>query len=216
MPLYIFFSYILFKKCVFHKAIGFLIMVPEIMSGLVISLIFINFIGSSGPLVKIIKTLNINDGVWFSLLYEKKYALTTIILYNVWLSFATSLIIYPNAMRAINPEILESAKIDGVNNMFQELWHIILPNIFPTLSTFLITGVAAIFMNAGPLMTFYYTDAPEYVYTTGYYFTRQVMVDGNEFSYPIYAAGGIILTIISAPLTFFVKWFLEKYGPSSE
>ena len=216
MPLYIFFAYLLFKKCFMNKFISFTVMIPQIMSGMVTSLIFVQALGSSGPTKWMFEAWGINGGEWFSLLWEQNTAFTTIITYNIWLSFAMSCIVYPNAMRGINPEVLESAQIDGVNNMFQELWYIILPLIYPTMTTFLVTGVAAIFTNAGPLMELYHTNAPEYVYTTGYYFTRQILVDGTEFSYPKYAAGGLILTLISTPITLFVKWALEKFGPQEE
>lgn len=216
MPLYIIFAYLLFKKCFMNGFIAFVVMIPQIMSSMVTSLIFVQAIGSNGLAPWLFEVLGINDGKWFSLLWDQKSAFSTVITYNIWLSFAMSLIVYPNAMRSINPEILESGQIDGINNMFEEIWYIILPLIYPTLTTFLITGVAAIFTNAGPLMELYYTNAPEYVYTMGYYFTRQILVDGTEFSYPKYAAGGLILTIISTPITLLVKWALEKYGPSEE
>ena len=216
MPLYVFFSYLLFKKCFLNRAVSFLVMIPSIMSGLVIALIFVNFIGSNGPLTFIMEKTGWNGGKWLNLLYDEKYAFGTTLFYMIWLSFATSLIVYPTAMRGINPEVLESAKIDGVSNMFQELWYIILPLIYPTLTTFLITGFAAIFSTSGPLLEFYYTDAPDYVSNMGYYFTKMILVDGTEFSYPKYAAGGIILTIIVAPLTILLKWALEKFGPATE
>lgn len=216
MPLYVFFSYLLFKKCFLNKTVSFLVMIPSIMSGLVIALIFVNFIGSNGPLTFIMERTGWNGGKWLNLLYDEKYAFGTTLFYMIWLSFATSLIVYPTAMRGINPEVLESAKIDGISNMFQELWYIILPLIYPTLTTFLITGFAAIFSTSGPLLEFYYTDAPDYVSNMGYYFTKMILVDGTEFSYPKYAAGGIILTIIVAPLTILLKWTLEKFGPATE
>ncbi len=216
MPLYVFFSYLLFKKCFLNKTVSFLVMIPTIMSGLVIALIFVNFIGSNGPLTFIMEKTGWNGGKWLNLLYDEKYAFGTTLFYMIWLSFATSLIVYPTAMRGINPEVLESAKIDGISNMFQELWYIILPLIYPTLTTFLITGFAAIFSTSGPLLEFYYTDAPDYVSNMGYYFTKMILVDGTEFSYPKYAAGGIILTIIVAPLTILLKWALEKFGPATE
>lgn len=216
MPLYVFFSYLLFKKCFLNKTVSFLVMIPSIMSGLVIALIFVNFIGSNGPLTFIMERTGWNGGKWLNLLYDEKYAFGTTLFYMIWLSFATSLIVYPTAMRGINPEVLESAKIDGISNMFQELWYIILPLIYPTLTTFLITGFAAIFSTSGPLLEFYYTDAPDYVSNMGYYFTKMILVDGTEFSYPKYAAGGIILTIIVAPLTILLKWALEKFGPATE
>ena len=216
MPLYVFFSYLLFKKCFLNKTVSFLVMIPSIMSGLVIALIFVNFIGSNGPLTFIMERTGWNGGKWLNLLYDEKYAFGTTLFYMIWLSFATSLIVYPTAMRGINPEVLESAKIDGISNMFQELWYIILPLIYPTLTTFLITGFAAIFSTSGPLLEFYYTDAPDYVSNMGYYFTKMILVDSTEFSYPKYAAGGIILTIIVAPLTILLKWALEKFGPATE
>ena len=216
MPLYVFFSYLLFKKCFLNKTVSFLVMIPSIMSGLVIALIFVNFIGSNGPVTFIMGKTGWNGGKWLNLLYDEKYAFGTTLFYMIWLSFATSLIVYPTAMRGINPEVLESAKIDGISNMFQELWYIILPLMYPTLTTFLITGFAAIFSTSGPLLEFYYTDAPDYVSNMGYYFTKMILVDGTEFSYPKYAAGGIILTIIVAPLTILLKWALEKFGPATE
>ncbi len=216
MPLYILFSYLLFKKCFLNKAVSFLIMIPAIMSGLVIALVFVNFIGDNGAFAYITKSLKLNGGKWINLLNSEKYAFKTTIFYMIWLSFSTSLIVYPTAMRGISPEIFESSKIDGVTNMFQELWYIILPLIYPTLTTFLITGFAAIFTNGGPILEFYYTDAPDYVSNMGYYFTKMILLDGTEFSYPKYAAGGLILTIIVAPLTMLLKWALEKFGPKTE
>ena len=216
MPLYICFSYLLFKKCLFNRAISFLVMIPSIMSGLVISLVFVNFIGSNGPLTELCKTFGINEGKWLNLLYSEEYAFGTTLFYSIWLSFSTSLLVYPTAMRGISPEVFESAKIDGVSNMFQELRYIILPLIYPTLTTFLVTGFAAIFSNGGPLMEFYHTEAPNYVSNMGYYFTRAVLVDGTEFNYPKYAAGGLILTILIGPLTMLLKRFLEKFDYTVE
>ena len=216
MPLYILFSYLLFRKCFLNKAVSFLIMIPAIMSGLVIALVFVNFIGDNGAFAYITKSLKLNGGKWINLLNSEKYAFKTTIFYMIWLSFSTSLIVYPTAMRGISPEIFESAKIDGVTHMFQELWYIILPLIYPTFTTFLITGFAAIFSTAGPLLEFYYTGAPDYVSNMGYYFTKMILVDSTEFSYPKYAAGGLILTIIVAPLTLLLKWALEKFGPTTE
>ncbi len=216
MPLYIIFSYLLFKKCPGHKIISFLIMIPTIMSGLVISLIFVNFIGTNGPLTEICRIFGINEGKWLNLLYSEEFAFGTTIFYSIWLSFAMSLMVYPTSMRGIDPAIFESAQIDGVSNMIQELRYIILPLIYPTLTTFLITGFASIFSNAGPLMEFYYTDAPDYVSNMGYYFSKMVLVDATEFNYPKYAAGGLVLTIIIAPLTLLLKSVLEKFDYTRE
>ena len=39
---------------------------------------------------------------------------------------------------------------------------------------------------------------------------------GKKMDYPRLAAGGIILTLISAPLTYLVKFILDKLDPVEE
>ncbi len=216
MPLYVAFSYLLYKECLLHRAISFIVMLPSIMSGLVVAMVVFNLLGSNGLFNKLCETFGWNDGKWFSLLENKKYALATNIGFTIWISFSMSLIIYPTAMRGIDPAIIESSKIDGISNMFQELRYIILPLIYPTFTTFLITGVAGIFTDMNAVLMFYDKNAPAYVYNMGYYFTRMVMVDANDFNYPVYAAGGLVLTVLAAPVTWLVKYLLEKYGPTTE
>ena len=211
-----FYSYLIYKKCLGEKAIRFIVLIPSMMSGLVVSLVFLNMIGSSGLLSYLCKTFHINNGRWFSLLHDQKYAFTTCFLFTFWTSLGSALILVPNAMRSVNSEVVESAQIDGINNMFQELWFIILPLIWPTMSTFWVTGIAGIFSNAGPLMGFYDLSAPDYMYLMGYYWTRMIVYESTEIHYPLFAAGGLILTALVAPVTFFVKWALEKFGPATD
>jgi len=59
-------------------------------------------------------------------------------------------------------------------------------------------------------------NAPGEVQLIGYYLTQQIMIAANETIYPVLAAGGLIMTLISAPLTLGVKWAMEKYGPTTE
>lgn len=211
MPLYILFSYMLFKKCFLHRTIRFVVMIPQVVSSFVLCMLFLNFTGSALP--DLMKMLGIED--FPNLLKDINYIFPTTLFYMIWISFSGSLIVYPNAMKEIDEGILESAKIDGVCNMFQELWYIIIPLIFPTLSTFLVTGVAGIFLNCGPLIEFYLYDADPQVYNMGYYFITGVMT-GKKIEYPELAAGGVILTLISAPLTYFVKFILDKLDPVEE
>lgn len=219
MPLYLIFSYMLFKQCFLHGVIRVIVMLPQIISGFVICMLFVNFISGDGaPIGLLFEKLHIfldENGNAVDLLYSEKYAFGTTIFYGIWLSFGMSLIVYPNAMKEISSEIIESAQLDGVSNMFQEMWYIILPLIFPTLSTFLITGLAGIFTEAGSILAFYNVSAPDYVSNMGYYYAKLVM-NANETTYPMLAAGGLIMTVIVAPLVILLRHLLEKYGPSTE
>ena len=127
-------------------------MIPQIISGFIMCLVFKNFIEGAVP--EAMKLLfGIED--FTNLLQDEKYTFGTTLFYTIWVSFSTSLIVYPNAMNEIDDGIIEAAKLDGVGNIFQELWYILIPLIFPTISTFLITGLSTIFTNAGSIPTFF-------------------------------------------------------------
>ena len=215
MPLYIFFSYLLFKKVKGHSVIRVITMLPQIISGMVIGIVFKSFVKEALP--SIVEGLGwCEAGKFPNLLRDSRYMFGTTVFFSIWISFSTSLVVYPNAMSGIDPEVIESAQIDGIDNMFQELWYIILPLIYPTVSTFLITGFAGILSNAGALIEFYQYAAPAEVYNVGYYYTVKVVAVSNEMGYPVLAAGGIVMTLIVAPLTNLLKCALEKFGPETE
>lgn len=212
MPLYIFFSYLLFKKFLFHKGIRAIVLIPQVVSTFVITLLFQKFV--NGVLPALFGAFGVED--FPVLLTDPKYSFGTTLFYMIWISFSVSLIVYPNAMNEIPGEVMESAEIDGTNGMFQELYYMILPLIFPTLSTFLITGFAGILTATGPILEFYMYSAMPEVYNMGYYFLVKVMKGSETFDYPVLAAGGLVMTLVMAPLTNLLKFFLDKVGPTVE
>ena len=213
LPLYILLSYILYKKCFMHRVLRVIVMVPQIISGFIMCLVFKNFVEGAVP-----EAMKILFGMqdFTNLLTDPDYTFGTTLFYTIWISFSTSLIVYPNAMNEISDEVIEAAKLDGVGNIFQELWYILIPLIFPTISTFLITGFSAIFTNAGSIPTFFMFDAPTNSVNIGYLYWVEI-ANSNTFSgYPMLAAGGIIMTAIVAPLTLLIKWALERFGPEAD
>ena len=54
------------------------------------------------------------------------------------------------------------------------------------------------------------------VYNMGYYFLVKVMKGSETFDYPVLAAGGLVMTLVMAPLTNLLKFFLDKVGPTVE
>lgn len=212
MPLYIFFSYLLFKKFLFHKGIRAIVLIPQVVSTFVITLLFQKFV--NGVLPALFGAFGVED--FPVLLTDPKYSFGTTLFYMIWISFSVSLIVYPNAMNEIPGEVMESAAIDGINGMFQELYYMILPLIFPTLSTFLITGFAGILTATGPILEFYMYSAMPEVYNMGYYFLVKVMKGSETFDYPVLAAGGLVMTLVMAPLTNLLKFFLDKVGSTVE
>ena len=209
-PLNMLFSYYLYKKIMGHQVIRFIIMLPSIISGMVMTLLFMKFIGGALPRLFSLMGLKLPD-----LLNDPDWSFNTMLFYTLWTGFTSSLILYPNAMNGISKEITESAQLDGVNTL-KELWYIIMPLIYPTITTFFVTGVAGMLAFSGPLFAFYYYNAPPEVYTSGYYLFVKVMAAEGITGYPFTAAAGILFTLISAPLTILTKFLMERFGPQSD
>lgn len=206
MPLYIFFSYILFKKMRGHNVMRAVVMIPNIVSGMIIALVFKKFVDNAVP--EIMKSIfGIED--FPPLLSTESTTFGTTIFYMIWVSFGLSLLSYSNAMGGIDAEIIDSAHIDGIDNMFLELVYIILPLIYPTLETFLIVGFTTILSNEGPLVTFYGAYAPAETYTIGYYYSSMI-IRGAVSEYNMLAAGGLLMSLIVVPSTQGLKKLLDK------
>ena len=112
-------------------------------------------------------------------------------------------------------EITEYVQIDGASKM-REFFSITLPLIFPTISTFLVIGIAGIFTNQANLYNFFQYQADRSTYTLGYWmFVLIAEKSSNLTSYPYAAAMGVLLAMIAAPVTLVVRWLLEKFGPTT-
>ena len=123
---------------------------------------------------------------------------------------------YSNAMSGnISPEMVEAAQLEGVSAI-QEFFYITFPLIFPTFSTFTVTGVAGIFTNQFGLFNFYGPAADPSLQTYGYYIYVKTLNASSKAEYPYLASMGVWLTAVAAPITFLVKYLLEKIDPTND
>lgn len=210
-PLGMLFSYYIYKKMPLSGAFRVILFLPSIISAIVMVTIFQFFVERAVP-----EMVNVLFGKQILGLMENtssQYA--TIIFYNIWVGFGTSVLMYANSMSGISQEMVEAAHLDGATGI-REFWHITLPMVYPTLTTFLITGVAGIFTNQLNLYSFYGGDAPEKVQTYGYYLYTRTQGAASRAEYPELAAMGLFLTIVAVPLTLLIKRLLEKFGPMED
>lgn len=197
------FSLYIFKKMPGSPIFRILLFAPSILSSVVTVTMYKFFVESAIPAM-----LGLESG----LLSNPKTDVGTIIFFNVWISFGTQILMYSGAMNGIDPSITEAAKLDGANP-FVEFFNIILPLIFPTIQTFIITGVASLFINQINLVAFEGLDADGRYMTVGYYLFKNAEAATKD-GYPLLATYGVSLTLIAVPLTLLVRWALEKFGPS--
>lgn len=101
---------------------------------------------------------------------------------DVWKNIGWGSIIYVAALSNINPELYESAKVDGASAM-KTIWHIDLPGILPTVITLLILNTGNLmsvgFEKAYLMQTTLNTEFSEIISTYVY----KVGIKGAQFSF---------------------------------
>ncbi len=205
------FSYYIFKKRFASKVFKTMLFLPSIVSSIALSLMFKYFVNSGVSVL-----LQEINGPDFPILMEDPNTIFgVVIFYGVWMGFGTSLLMYSGAMTNISDSVMEAAQIDGAGELAQFI-RIVIPLIYPTMTTFLINGVATIFAADMSLYAFYGGGAPDRVQTFGYILIKETRsVEGDLAGYPYPAAIGLLLTAVTVPLTMLVRWSLNKFGPKT-
>lgn len=206
----ILFSYYIYKKRFAYKFFKIFLYLPNIISGMVIAIVFRYFIIDCIPEIWQ-KLFGIDLGEGFP---SSELMFGLIIFYNIFIGYGGSVLIYSGTMSGVSDSCIEAAQLDGVN-AFQELWHVVLPHIYPTFATLTVAGVATIFTGQLSLFNFYGLEAPKEYYTFGYYIYISVQKAAGDYMYYTgLAAIGVVLTAICIPLTFAVRYCMGKFGPS--
>lgn len=214
LALAVIFSYYIYKKSRFSEFFRVLLFLPSVISSVILVVIYRYCIGD------IYQELS---GAEFGLLTTHGWG--CVLFFNVWASFGTNVLMFSGAMSGINDSVVEASKIDGAS-VVQEFIHVTIPMIFPTLTTFVIIGIAAIFVDQAHLYTFFVEDA-QGMETVGYFLYVQalrsdVVAKGIEtkklvyLSYPEISAFGLLITAVIVPLTFVLRKLFNRFGPSEE
>jgi len=207
VPLGLLFSFYIAKKMCGHEFFKVMLFLPSILSALILVIMYKYVVERLYPAIMMEFFGRTEQG----LLANPSTRFGALLFYNILTSFGTSVLIYSGAMDRIPDSVIESAKLEGVTGL-QEFWYITLPLIFPTISTFLIVGVAGIFTNQFNLFSVYGISPPSPdMYTLGYYLFAETAF-ATDLNYPRLSAFGIIFTVIAVPLTFGLRFLLERFG----
>ncbi len=206
------FSYYIAKKFVLSGLFRVILFMPQIVSSVVLVVIYKELVNQTFNSLFGHMVFGANDSV------TGKYV--AVLFYNIWAGFGVNVMLYTGAMSGIDQSIIESAQLDGVN-VGQEFIHIYVPLIFPTFTTFVVTGMATIFTSTMHLVPFFGTvlDPPFNVF--GFFLYRETLhakeyTTGDQLSYSVLSALGIIITLILVPIILTVRRLMEKYGPSTD
>lgn len=203
------FSFYIYKKMPGQRFFKIMLFLPSIIPSVVMVIMFKYFTERALPDF-FNQMFHLNMG---GLLSDHTFGL--LLFYNIWIGFGTGILMYTGAMGNISESIVESCRLEGCPLM-HEFFFITLPLIWRTLSTFLIVGIAGLFTNQMNLFTFFGASAEARLWTIGYYLFKDLQGAMSIAEYPRLAAMGVLLTLISVPVTLIVRKLLEKFGPSTD
>ena len=173
---------------------------PHFISTVVIVGIVSSFVSPDTGLVNIVlKNLTGNsinfmsEPGWFRSLYIGS---------GVWQDLGWSCIIYLAALAGIDPQLYEAAGMDGANK-FQQIWHITLPGLLPTIIILLILSMGSMFsVGYEKIILMYGSNTYETADVINTYVFRRGIA-GSEYSFG--TAVGLFQSVMSFALILIVN-----------
>lgn len=205
LPISVLLSYYFFKKFFLTPALRVVAFIPSIASAVATALIYKTIFNEIYP--SLFEALFKKTTT--SPIVSKPLLMSTV--FSLWVSFGSSMVLYSGAMSRIPTSVLEAAKIDGINN-FKELVYIILPLMWPTISTLLIVGVAGVFNDQNSLYEMFAGGVDPKDQLIGYYLFVETRNSTSYTAYPYLSAFGLVETLIVVPLTMLVRYLFSKVG----
>lgn len=126
------------KNRFFKQTVQTFTYLPHFISVVVVAGIVTNVLSPSHGVFNLIIEKFGGDKIYF--LTEAKYFRTIFISMNLWKEAGFQSIVYLAALSGVNPQLYEAAVVDGANK-WQQLCHVTIPGIMPTIIIMLIIRI---------------------------------------------------------------------------
>lgn len=204
LPIGTLIAYFLYKKVAGYKFFRVAIFLPSIIPGVVMVTVFKEIISPVGPLGKTgwIPSLGF--------LGQDSTATPTVLFYTFWTGFSSIMLLMSGTMARIPTEVMEAAKLDGCGP-FREFRSLVIPLIFPTLTTQLIFGLTGLFSSSGPILLM--TGGAHKTTTLSYWIFENVYGSTGATAadaYNIVSATGLVFTVSLFPIILLVRFLVNK------
>ena len=129
---------------------------PHFISMVIVCGMIKELLSTSGPVNDIISQLG---GEKINFIAMAEWFRTIFVASGVWQSLGWGTILYLAAMSGINPSLYEAATVDGANH-FQQVLHVTIPCILPTIATLLILDIGGLVGSGGAFEKVYLLYSP--------------------------------------------------------
>ncbi|MDR0710250.1 MAG: ABC transporter permease subunit [Spirochaetaceae bacterium] len=198
------------RRPFYKRMVQSVLYLPHFMSWVVLGGIFTQMLSPSTGIVNTILRIPGITPIYF--LANNFWWPIIFIISGIWQGAGWGSIVYLAAISNIDPELYESARIDGANKLAQ-IWHITLPCIKSTVSIMLIlrmgsmmdVGFEHIYNLQNPVVYAVSDVISTYVYRVG--------IMGSQYSYP--TAIGLFQSVVSMILVVSANKIVRCLGESS-
>lgn len=201
-------SYFLYKKVPGWKTYRVAFFLPVIIPSMVLTYSFTTMLGTRGFIAEIVQRMNGLERVP-DILANNDYANKAVFAFIVWMGIPGNLLLWSGALARVPEEVVESARLDGVN-WVQEAVHIIIPIIWPTFAIQFLMLFIGLFGASGPV--FLLTGGGSGTNTlSNWMFQRVYNSSETSIEHNYMSAVGLLITAITLPLCLGIRFVISKF-----
>jgi len=198
------------KNTKFKKVTQTITYMPHFISLVVICGLIYTFTKSNSPLAQLVATLTGNKSE--NLLSNAKYFRTIYVVSGIWQGFGWGSIIYFAALSGVDPALYEASYLDGAGR-FQQVIHVTLPSIAPTIIIMLILRIGSLMSVGHEKIILLYSPI---TYETSDVISSYVYRSGlREMNYSYGTAVGLLNSVINLVLVLGANWISRRVTETS-
>lgn len=208
LPISVIISYFIYKKIAGYKFFRIAFYLPAVIPAIIMTTVFVDVTQPNGVIDQLFG--NVPPA---GLLGDPSTALGSVVVFVLLCSFTSNVLLFSGGMARVPLEVLEAAKIDGCGP-FREIVNLIVPLIWPTLTTQIILAFTNMFNGGGPVMML--TGGQQGTMTIAYWLFYAIAGDGRSANvgdgsgvYHV-SAVGLILTAIAVPTVLLIRHIFNK------
>lgn len=193
------------RSALYKKLVQTVIIFPYFLSWVIVSSLFLTFLGAYGPVNNFLGSIGVEKMYFF---IDNDLFRSLLVGTEGWRDAGYGTVVYLAAITGISPELYEAVSIDG-GNRYHKIRHITLPSLIPTFMMLTIMRVGRI-MQAGfqQIFTMYNPAVYKSGDILGTYIYRISM---GQMEYSLGAAAGLFESAIGFVLIITVNALCRKY-----
>lgn len=209
VPVCMFFAYLLFRKVLGHKFIRMALYLPGAIGGIMMALLYENFMASDGWLFHQIQELTKASDP-YSMMTES--GLLYVLIFDILVGVGANLLTWTSVVGRIPKELIEYGNLEGITPA-REFTSVVLPLVWPNFVNMLSIQIIGMFGATGSVLAL---TQGKYGTQTLSYWMYSVVLTGDVNEYNHAAALGIIFTLLTIPLYVIFRKVMERFGTEVE